>query len=89
MEKFERELNSERLSKKEISLGGKKQQLYYHEDLLVRLVLVLFTTYYFEVLVGQIKQIILFPIKYLILFPINSPVGKHFQQRKHQMKPIH
>ena len=35
MEKFERELNSERLSKKEVSLGGKKQQLYYHEDLLV------------------------------------------------------
>ena len=59
MEKFERELNSERLSKKEVSLGGKKQQLYYHEDLLVRLLLVLFTTYYFEVLVGLIKQIIL------------------------------
>ena len=35
MEKFERELNNERLSKKEVSLGGKKQQLYYHEDLLV------------------------------------------------------
>ena len=35
MEKFERELDSERLSKKEVSLGGKKQQLYYHEDLLV------------------------------------------------------
>jgi hypothetical protein len=35
MEKFERDLNYERLSKKEVSLGGKKQQLYYHEDLLV------------------------------------------------------
>jgi len=52
MEKFERELNSERLSKKEVSLGGKKQHLYYHEDLLVRLLLALFTTYYFEVLLG-------------------------------------
>ena len=41
MEKFERELNNQRLSKKEVSLGGKKQQLYYHEDLLVRLLLVL------------------------------------------------